>query len=175
MSGSMQPVQPSTASFEALALGYGKRRIIMVGALLGGLCVTAAGLGWAVSSALLGMGAESGLVMIAVGAALVFLGWLATVGIRFTRKLPKPILDAKNMESNLRINVIAMWIVAGLVWAACLALFLFSPRGREPDAASLLPSFMAFPACLVAGVLYLQSIMRRRNDLYARWLSATGR
>ncbi len=109
--------------------------------------------------------------MAGVGAVLAGIGWLATAGLRFTRKDPKPLDNAKDMESSATINVVAMWIILGLVWAACLALFLFSPRGREPDAAVLLPSFMAFPAVLLGGVLHIRGIVRRREELYAAWLA----
>ena len=172
---SQQPGPYDATTFEQPALGYGRRRIILEGAMLGGLCIAGSGLAWAVSALLLGMSAESGVHMLGLGAVLSGLGWLVTLGGRFTRKVPKPLPDAKDVELNLRLNVMAMWTVLGLVWAACLALWLFAPLGREPDAAVLLPSFMAFPTCLVASVLYMRPIMRRRTTLYTRWLAKTGR
>lgn len=169
------PLQNGPGQFEQLALGHARRRILLVAALLGGLCVAGSGAAWAVASGLLGGSVESGLVMVGVGAVLAGVGWLATLGLRFTRRDPKPLNNAKNMESSATINVVAMWIILGLVWVACLALFLFSPHGREPDAAVLLPSFMAFPAVLLGGVLYIRGIVRRRKDLFATWLARHGR
>lgn len=166
-----QPLHNGPGQFEQLALGYARRRTLLVAALLGGLCVAGSGAAWAVTSVLLGGSAESGLVMAGVGAALAGIGWLVTAGLRFTVKDPKPLDNAKDMESSTGINVIAMWILLGLVWAACMALFLFSPRGREPDAVVLLPSFMTFPAVLLGGVLYIRGIVRRREQLFAAWLA----
>lgn len=169
------PGQPGPEQFAQLALGHARRRILLVAALLGGLCVAGSGAAWAVTSLLMGGSAESGLVMLGVGAVLAGVGWLATMGLRFTRKDPKPMDNAKDMESNASINVIAMWTLLGLVWAACLALLLFSPRGREPDAAVLLPSFMAFPAVLLAGVLHIRGTVRRREEIFTAWLGQRSR
>lgn len=159
---------PDTA---ACALGYGQRRTYLVAATLGGFCVLGSGSVWALCSALLGVSAESGLTMMAVGAALLGIGWLLTLGLRFSTKAPKPLHDAKKVELNLRINVIAMWILLGLVGGACLALIVFAPNGMRPETTALLLSIIAFPAVLLGGVLYIRRIMGNRNELYGRWLA----
>lgn len=157
--------------FQRLALGYARRRSHLVAALLGGLCVMGSGLAWALTALALGLEPGSGLVMLGVGAGMAALGWLATAGLRFTRSAPKPLDNAKDMESNTRINVISLWIVLALIAAGCLALFLFSPRGREADAMVLLPSFIAFPAVLLAGTVHIRSMVLRREALFAAWLA----
>lgn len=171
MSAPSQPGAPEAATFEQFALGFGQRRVLLVAGLLGGFCIAGAGLAWALGAAAYGLSPESGLSMIAVGLVVTALGWLATAGLRFTRKFPKPRPGSAGVEAKMRESIIAGWIAVGLVAAGCLALFLFSPRGREPDAASLLPSFIAFPAVLQAGLLHIRRTMRRRDQLFASWLA----
>ncbi len=168
------PQDDSREQFQRLALGYARRRAYLVAALLGGLCVAGVGVAWALTALILGLDSTAGLVMATVGAGLAFLGWIATAGLRFSRNAPKPLgdaKDAKDMESNARINVIALWILLLLVVAACLALFFFAPRGQEDDAMVLLPSFIAFPAVLLGGITYIRSIVLRRETLFAAWLA----
>lgn len=160
--------------FQRLALGYARRRTYLVAALLGGWCVAASGAVWALTALLMGITPASGLIMIGVGAVLAGLGWLATAGLRFSRRDPKPLDSAKDMESNTRLNVLAMWTLLLLVVAACLALVFFSPRGRESDAVVLLPSFIAFPAALLGGITYIRSMVLRRDALFAAWLARRG-
>ncbi|MBP2413523.1 hypothetical protein JOF48_002322 [Arthrobacter stackebrandtii] len=167
------PVHPGggPGDFDRLALGYAQRRVVLVAALLGGLCITVAGATWALSSAALGEPPGNGLTMALVGLGATALGWLATAGLRFTGKEPKTVdgnARADRMSGN---RVISGWIAFGLVFAACLAAFFLAPRGQEPDVVALLLMMASFPVVLLLGFYRIRWIMRSRSELYARWLA----
>lgn len=158
-------------NYAQLALGYAQRRVILLAALLGGLCITGAGAAWALSSAIMYGSHKNGITMALLGLGVTALGWLATAGLRFTSKPPKPLQGSDRVESNTRNRIISGWIAFGLVLAACLAAILFAPRGKEPDAMALLLMMAAFPAVMLLGFYRIRHIMRCRDELYASWLA----
>lgn len=165
------PTPADTDDFEQMALGYGQRRVVLVAAMLGGLTITGAGLGWLFGAAVIGESLVSGLLMTGLGLFMAGLGWLVTAGLRFTRKLPNPQNNGHKAAASTRNSVVGGWIAVGLFLVGIFALFLFAPRGRQPDMWALFPMLMAVPVAMLLGFYRIRNIIRSRDELYARWLA----
>ena len=171
MTGPAGAALKDDGDFEQRAVGFGQRRVVLVAGLLGGLCIAGAGIGWAAGSAAVGRSMESGIMMAGAGLVLTGLGWLATAWLRFTRKPPKPLPRGERAAAGTRSSINGGWAVLGVILAGCAAIVLFAPRGREPEVLALLPMVAAIPAVVLLGLFRIQSIMRRRDELYGRWLA----
>lgn len=171
MTNPVKATHPDGGDFDQLAVGFGQRRVFLLAAMLGGLTITGAGLGWMLGAALVDQPLNSGLIMAGVGLVLAGIGWLATAGVRFTRKLPKPPPNNQMPATGTSNGVIGGWVTSGLVLAGVIAIVLFAPRGREPDVVALLPMIVAIPAVLLLGFYRIRHIMANRNEMYARWLA----
>lgn len=171
MTSPLNATHTDDAEFEALALGFGQRRVVLLGAMLGGFVITGAGLGWLLGSALAGQPPAPGLVMAGVGLVLTGIGWLVTAGLRFTRKLPRPLTGGHEAATGTRTSVAGGWVTFGLVLACVLAIVAFAPRGREPDVLAFLPMLLAIPLVMLLGFYRIRHIMDHRSELYAGWLA----
>lgn len=160
-----------SSDFEQRALGYARRSAGLLAALLGGLCIGASGAAGAVTAFALGLSPSAGLIMVAVGVAACGIGWLATLGVRFTSKPPAPADNAAATESSSGSNVAAMWVLSIVVWAGALALAIFSPNGRQPESLVFLPAVMAIPATLLGAMIRIRQYVLQRESRYAAWLS----
>ncbi len=171
MTSPVKATHPDGDDFDELALGFGQRRVLLLAATLGGFTIAGAGLGWMLGAALVDQPVNSGLIMIGVGLVLAGVGWLVTVGLRFTRKLPEPLRNGHKSAPSTRNSVAGGWVTLGLVLAGVLAILLFAPRGREPDVVALLPMIVAIPVVLLLGFHRIRHIMANRNELYTNWLA----
>lgn len=171
MSTPQNRVPTDIADFEQHAVAFGHRRSLLVAGILGGLTISGAGIGWMLGAAAVAEPMGSGLIMTGVGLVLAGIGWLATVGVRFTRKLPKPVTNRQTIARSTRNGVAGGWVTFILVLAGVLAVFLFAPRGKEPDVLALLPMVMAIPTVMLIGFYRISHIMRNRNELYTLWLA----
>lgn len=154
-----------------MALGYGQRRVALVAAMIGGLVITGAGLGWLLGAAVFGESLESGLIMTGLGIFMTGLGWLITAGLRFTRKLPNPQTNGRKVAGSTRNSVVGGWLAIALFLLGILALFLFAPRGRQPDMLALFPMLLAVPVVMLLCFYRIRHIMLNRNKHYATWLA----
>ncbi len=89
-----------------------------------------------------------------LGAAISALGWLLTLGVRFSRKLPKPASDIPRVEQSIRINpnVIKVSVIGTVLIAA--GLVLFTPNGRSPEVLPIVGLITAAQLSIAAGVAY---------------------
>lgn len=157
--------------FGQRALGFAQRRVVIIAATLGGLCVTGPGLGWLLGSAVVGEPLEPGFITTGVGLILTGVAWLATFGARFTQKLPRPMHGSDKAVARSENRVLSGWTALTLVLLGCVAIALFTPRGKEPDVLAILPMVAAFPAVLLSGLLHIRRVVKDRNALYAGWLA----
>lgn len=165
------PEHAAEDGFDQQAVAFGHRRSLLVSCILGGLTIAGAGLGWMLGAAAVAQPMASGIIMAGVGLVLAGIGWLATAGVRFTRKVPEPITNRHTIARSTRNGVAGGWVAFILVLAGVLAVFLFAPRGREPDVLALLPMVMAIPTVMLLGFYRIRHIMLNRNKLYAGWLA----
>lgn len=157
--------------FERMALGFGQRRTVLVASVLGGLCIAGAGLGWLLGLGVSGQPLGPGLAMTGVGLVLAGIGWLASVGARFTHKLPKPLSGSEKVSAAAQNRVRSGWIALIVVLLGCVAIVLFTPRGKEPDVVAALPMIVAFPAVFILGLMRIRRILMNRKELYTVWLA----
>jgi hypothetical protein len=113
---------------------------------------------------------ERGIVLMILGAGLSALGWLVTLGVRFSKKLPKPASDIPRVEQALRINpgAIKGSVVVSLLIVA--ALILFMPAGKSPELLPIVGLVAAALMSITGGMAYSASILKNSAELYARWL-----
>jgi hypothetical protein len=154
----------------AQAFGYAQRRVWIFFAWGYGAIIAIAGAVYAALSALVGQDPETGTIMFLLGAGLSVLGWLVTLGVRFSRKTPKPASDIPRVEQGIRINpkVIKFSVAGAIVIAA--ALTLFTPNGRSPEVLPITGLIAAAQLSITGGVAYSGWLLKNSGELYARWL-----
>ena len=156
---------------KALAYGYAQRRSWVFWAWWYGAVLAATGAVDAVLLAIFGQDPERGVTMVIIGAATSVLGWLVTLGLRFSRKQPKPASDLPRLEQGMRVNP---GVVRFLVVAAVLipvALMLFTPTGASPEAGPVVGLVGASILGLTAGMARSGWLMRNSGRLYQDWLA----
>jgi len=106
----------------------------------------------------------------ALGAAVSALGWLVTLGVRFSAKPPKPASDIPRVEQAIRINptVIKVSVIGAVLIAA--GLILLTPNGRSPEVLPIVGLIAAAQLSIAAGVAYSGWLLKNSGELYARWL-----
>lgn len=158
------------ADERALAFGYGQRRSWVFWAWWYGMVLAITGLADAALSLLVGQDPSRGIWMILLGAAVSVLGWLVTLGLRFSKKPPKPASDVPRVEQALRINP---WVVKGQVGVAVLvgvALVFLTPNGRSPEVLPYVSFVVVAILSLAAGTARSAWLMRHSAELYQDWL-----
>ncbi|WP_458781874.1 hypothetical protein [Arthrobacter sp. D3-16] len=151
----------------APAFGYAQRRTWVFFAWWYGAVIAIPG---TVDAALSGQDPERGIVTMALGAAISALGWLVTLGVRFTRKPPKPASDIPRVEQAIRINprVVKFAVIGSFVIAA--GLLLLTPNGRSPDTIPITGVVAAAQLSIAGGVAYSGWLLKNSGELYSRWL-----
>ena len=121
-------------------------------------------------SGFLGQDPERGVITMALGAAVSALGWLVTLGVRFSAKPPKPASDIPRVEQAIRINptVIKVSVIGAVLIAA--GLILLTPNGRSPEVLPIVGLIAAAQLSIAAGVAYSGWLLKNSGELYARWL-----
>lgn len=154
----------------APALGYAQRRTWVFFAWWYGAVIAIPGATDAVLSGLLGQDPERGIVTMALGAAISALGWLVTLGVRFTRKPPKPASDIPRVEQAIRINprVVKFAVIGSFVIAA--GLLLLAPSSRSPETIPIIGVIAAAQLAIAGGVAYSGWLLKNSGELYSRWL-----
>ena len=154
----------------AQAFGYAQRRTWVFFAWWYGAVIAIPGTVDAALSGLLGQDPERGIVTMALGAAISAMGWLVTLGVRFTRKPPKPASDIPRVEQALRINprVVKFAVIGSFVIAA--GLLLLTPNGRSPETIPIIGVIAAAQLAIACGVAYRSWLLKNSGELYARWL-----
>ncbi|WP_146069263.1 hypothetical protein [Arthrobacter sp. ZGTC412] len=154
----------------AQAFGYAQRRSWVFVAWWYGATLAIPGAVDAGLSGLLGQDPERGIFMMIFGAVGSALGWLLTLGVRFSRKLPKPASDIPRVEQSIRINpsVIRFSVIGAVLIAA--GLVLFTPNGRSPQVLPIVGLIAAAQLSIAAGVAYSGWLLKNSAELYSRWL-----
>ena len=154
----------------AQAFGYAQRRIWVFFAWWYGAVIAIPGAVDAGLSGFLGQEPERGVITMALGAVLSALGWLATLGIRFSGKLPKPASDIPRVEQAIRINpnVIKVSVIGAVLIAA--GLILLTPNGRSPEVLPIVGLIAAAQLSIAAGMAYSGWLLKNSGELYSRWL-----
>jgi hypothetical protein len=121
-------------------------------------------------SGLLGQETERGTFVMILGAAGAALGWLLTLGVRFSRKPPKPASDIPRVEQASRINpgVVKFSVLGSMLILAALA--LFTPKGASPQGLPILGLIAAAQLSIAGGIAYSVWLMKNSGELYAQWL-----
>lgn len=106
----------------AQAFGYGQRQSWVFWAWWYGATLAIPGAVDAGLSGFLGQESDRGIFLTILGAAGSALGWLLTLGVRFSRKTPKPASDIPRVEQSIRINpgVIKFSVIGAVLIAAGL-------------------------------------------------------
>lgn len=159
------------ADQRARAFGYGQRRSWIFWAWWYGVVMAITGSADAGFSALFGQDAERGIFMVVLGASASALGWLLTLGVRFSRKLPKPSGDIPRVEQAIRINsgVVKFLLVATVLIVA--ALVLLTPKGASPETLPVTALIAASILSLTGGIAYSGWLMKNSGELYAQRLA----
>jgi len=154
----------------ARAYGYAQRRSWIFWAWWYGAVLAGTGAVDAVLLAIFGQNPERGVTMVIIGAAVSVLGWLVTLGVRFSRKPPKPATDLPRLEQGIRINpgVVKFLVVAAVLIPVALA--LFTPNGASPETSPILGFIGASILGLAAGMARSGWLFRNSSELYRRWL-----
>jgi len=154
----------------ARAYGYAQRRSWIFWAWWYGAVLAGTGAVDAVLLAIFGQNPERGVTMVFIGAAVSVLGWLVTLGLRFSRKPPKPATDLLRLEQGIRINpgVVKFLVVAAVLIPVALA--LFTPNGASPETSPILGFIGASILGLAAGMARSGWLFRNSNEIYRRWL-----
>lgn len=142
------------ADERALELGYAQRRSWIFWAWWYGMAVAITGAADASLSGLVGQDTSRGGEMVLLGAPLSALGWLLTLGIRFSKKLPKPAKDVPRVEQGIRINpgVVRFLVIATVLIAA--AMIFLTPRGTSSET-------LPYTGLVAAAILSLAAGMAR--------------
>lgn len=158
------------ADARALELGYAQRRSWIFWAWWYGVALAITGAADAILSGLVGPDTSRGVEMILLGAPLSVLGWLLTIGVRFSKKLPKPAKDVPRVERGIRINpgVVNSLVIATVLIAA--AMVFLTPRGTSPETLPYTGLVSAAILSLAAGMAGSGRLFRNSSQLYRRWL-----
>lgn len=154
----------------APAFGYAQRRTWVFFAWWYGAVIAIPGAVDAALAGLLGQDTERGIFAMALGASFSSVGWLVTLGVRYSRKLPKPASDIPRVEQALRTNppaIKAMVIVSVLI---VIALILFMPKARSPELLPIIGFIASALTIITSGMAHAASLLKNSGELYARWL-----
>ncbi|TLM73128.1 hypothetical protein [Pseudarthrobacter sp. NamB4] len=154
----------------AQAFGYAQRRTWVFFAWWFGAVIAIPGAVDAALSGLLGQDIERGIFAMALGVGLSSVGWLVTLGARFSRKLPKPATDIPRVDQALRTNPPAIKISAIISVLIVAALILFVPEGKLPELLPIIGFVAAALTSITGGMAYSASVLKNSGELYARWL-----
>ncbi|MDQ0664284.1 hypothetical protein QFZ35_002782 [Arthrobacter ulcerisalmonis] len=154
----------------ALAFGYAQRRSWVFFAWWYGAVIALPGAVDAGLSGLLGQEPDRGIFMMILGTAISVVGWLVTLGVRFSRKPPKPASDIPRVEQAIRINphVIKFSVIGAAVIAASLV--LLTPNGRSPELLPIIGLIAAAQLAITGGIGYSGWLMKNSGELYAQRL-----
>ncbi|MDR6505415.1 hypothetical protein [Arthrobacter oryzae] len=168
----MTPVAAQPSTFQELALGHAHRRNRVFCFWWIGMVFAIPGLAYAIAAAATGQSPETGLMTAALGLVFSGVGWLLTIGPRFTRKPPRPATDFARTDWEIGI---APGVAAGApitMLAILVALVTLTPKGTSPEVLPILSALAVFPVPISAGLLYSRRhLLTRREELYARWLA----
>lgn len=170
-SSHQRPMTGASADFERLAMGHAIRRSVAFGGWWYGTVLLWGGLAHLAASAALGLPIYVGCVLMGVGGLLSGLGWLATSGLRFSRKLPAPVLDLRRAKELDRSNVPAAWITVISALLICAAILMFSGRPVPAELVAIVAALFTVAVSVAAGFLITARIYSRRQANYARWLA----
>jgi hypothetical protein len=154
----------------AHAFGYAQRRVWIFFAWWYGAVIAIVGAVYAALCAILAQDPETGTGMFILGAGLSALGWLVTLGVRFSKKIPKPASDIPRVEQSIRINPkVIKFSVAGAIVVAASSILL-TPNGRSPEVLPIVGLIAAAQLSVAGGVAYSGLLLKNSGELYARWL-----
>jgi hypothetical protein len=155
----------------AAAFGFAQRRTWVFFAWWYPSIIGTSGAVYAGLSFLVGQDPGTGLFQTGLGAALAAVGWVITIGPRFTRKRPKPASDIPRIEQSIRITpgVICALLIVSVLGVAALA--LFTPKGASAEFIPVLGLLLALSVSISAGLAYTHYLLVESAGLYARWLA----
>ena len=154
----------------AMAFGYAQRRSWIFWAWWYGVVLAITGAAEAGLSILLGQDPSPGMYMALLGAPLSVFGWLLTLGLRFSKKLPKPAKDVSRVEQAIRLNPgVVRFLVAAAVLVGA-AMVLLTPNGRSPEALPCTALVVTAILSVTAGSARSGWLMKNSGELYSRWL-----
>lgn len=154
----------------AEAFSYAQRRAWVFFAWWYGTVIAVPGAVDAALSGLLGQDTERGIIAMALGAGLSSVGWLVTLGVRFSRKLPKPATDIPRVDQALRTNPPAIKLSVIVSVLVVAALILFMPEDKYQELLPIIGFVAAALASVTGGMAYSASLLKNSGELYARWL-----
>jgi hypothetical protein len=154
----------------ALAFGYAQRRSWVFFAWWYGAVIAIPGAVDAGLSGLLVQETDRGIFMMFLGASISVVGWLATMGVRFSRKLPKPASDIPRVEQALRTNPPAIKVSVIVSVLIVAALILLMPEGKSQELLPIIGLIAAALVSITGGMAYSASLLKNSGELYARWL-----
>ena len=168
----MTPVAAQPSTFQELALGHAHRRNRVFCFWWIGMVFAIPGLAYAMAAAATGQSPETGLMTAALGLVLSGVGWLLTIGPRFTRKPPRPATDFARTDREIRIAPELPPEPRLRCWRFVVALVTLTPKGTSPEVLPILSALAVFPVPISAALLYSRRhLLARREELYARWLA----
>lgn len=167
------PVSTITTATDprAPAFGFAQRRSWVFWAWWYPAVLAMAGAVNAGLATVIGRSAETGIVMAILGGVLATLGWVVTLGPRFTRKLPRPASDIPRVEQGIRITpgMIRTVLIAGALGIG--ALMLLTPMGGSLEAVPLVGMLAAVLLGAAAGLAHTGWLMKNSTELYSRWVN----
>lgn len=154
----------------AEAFGYAQRRNWVFFAWWFGAAIAIPGAVDASLSGLLGQDTERGILAMALGAGLSSVGWLVTLGVRFSRMLPRPATDIPRVNQALPTNPPGHQSLGDRF---CPDRSRLDPVHAGRQVQELLPIIGFVAAALMSvtgGMAYSASLLKNSAELYARWL-----
>lgn len=102
-----------------------------------------------------------------LGAAISALDWLVTLGVRFSRKLPKPATDIPRVEHALQTNpgVVKFSVIGSMLTLAALA--IFTPKGESPEGLPVIGLIAAAQLSIAGGIAYSGWLMKNSGRTLA--------
>lgn len=159
----------------ARAFGYGQRRSWVFWAWWYGMTLAITGWVDAGLSGLLGQNMDRGIFIVVLGGIISAVGWLLTLGVRFSKKPPKPASDIPRVEQGIRIApmVVKFSLIATVLILA--ALTLLTPRGLSLEVLPITGLVAASLLSITGGMGYTGWLMKNSGKLYERWLERRAR
>ncbi|WP_045730423.1 hypothetical protein [Pseudarthrobacter chlorophenolicus] len=158
------------ADERALELGHAQRRSWIFWAWFYGAALAITGAVDAMLSGLVGQDTSRGRETIFLGAPISAAGWLLTIGVRFSTKLPKPAKDLPRLEQGIRLTpgLVKVLVIAAVLIAA--AMIFLTPRGTSLETLPYTGLLATAILSVAAGLARSGWLFRNSRQLYLRWL-----
>lgn len=162
----------SEVSTSGLALGHAHRRVRVFLFWWLGIIIAFPGAVYSAVQVATGQDPETGLGITVVGLVVSAVGWLAGLGMRYTKKMPRPASDVSRVEREIRVAKGAAITIPVLMLVIVIALMTLAPNGTSPGVLPVLGFLAAFPFPIAGALLYSRlHLLARREELFGQWLA----